>query len=103
MRFDFFYRAEGKNFSRDDERYLICEVDVDSGDFQGEGWMPKVLTLALEEAYANGMSKGSYRSGCFQIQCDLGIFNHVTQNKIDPQKPQLVTFKTWEQFDQESV
>jgi len=98
MRFDFFFRMEGKNFNRDDVHYLTLDLDLEAEDLEELGW-EAFLTEALTQAWAEGMSKGSHRSGCFEVQCDLGIFAHKDQNKINPDNLSKVTFKTWDELD----
>lgn len=68
--------------------------------------VPATATLVdiLEAAKAAGMSTGSQRSGCFEVQTDLGIFSHHNPvfrergyGRLDPHK---AVFQTWEQLEQ---
>lgn len=84
----FFHRKENKNFDPND--VWVVELDL-----------PETVTLAeaLDAAHAAGMSKGSQRSGCFEIQTDRGIWSQVNGKKIDPTRPELTPFKTWEELE----
>lgn len=100
MRFDFFDRPEGKNFDPDAERYLLLDLPFSLEDFSAQPWID-ILRVALTTAWKSGLSKGSFRSGCYQVQCDAGIFSHKNAKRIDLDKLHMVTFKTWEQLDAE--
>lgn len=69
--------------------------------------VPETASLVdiLSAAYAAGLSKGSQRSGVFEVQTDAGIYQHHnpefrerSYGKLDPDK---AVFKTWEQLEQE--
>lgn len=84
-RWDFFYRVENKQFDPDDIRDLSVDLPAD---------LP--LADALAAAHAAGLPKGSQRSGCFQAQNDLGIWDSHNGKRFDPAK---ATFRTWEELD----
>ena len=101
-RYDFFYRTENKNFDPSNTFYMILEL-------------PAGLTVgqALEMARDAGitapqrpLAKGSHRSGCFEVQCDRGVWQHVDSKKIDvstPRKAANVQWRTWEQIEAEEL
>ena len=100
MRYDFFSRCEGKNFSKDNHQSLTLEIDTPQTDPLGR------LAAALEYAHANGLGKGSYRSGCFQVQADDGIYTQLDDvrfNLATPQGRSRVQFKTWEELEAEDL
>ncbi len=94
IRWDFFDRPENKNFDPDNVRCVMLNIPADY-----------TLREALEYARATrNLGSGTHRSGCFEVQNDLGIFRQVDGNKIDlstPAKAAKVTFKTWEQLERE--
>jgi len=64
--------------------------------------VPDTATLVdiLTAAAAAGMSQGSQRSGCFEVQTDLGIWSHHNPEfrergygKLDPAK---AVFEPWQ-------
>lgn len=63
------------------------------------------LVDILAAAKAAGMSTGSQRSGCFEVQTDLGIWSHHNPifrergyGRLDPNK---AIFQTWEQLEKQ--
>jgi len=95
MRYDFFYRREGKNFSKSNPAICLT-LDIDTDD----------LAEAIKVALESGMSKGSARSGCFEVQTDEGIWSQVDGNRIDlstPRRREKVVFKTWDQLESEEM
>lgn len=62
--------------------------------------LPHATTIedAILAARAAGMPKGSSRSGCFEIQNDMGIWSSKTGGRINPK---TASFKTWEQIEEE--
>ena len=53
-----------------------------------------------------GLPGGSGRAGVFQVQGPLGVWDHITGNKIDfstPGKAAKVIYKSWEQLEAEEV
>lgn len=95
MRWDFFYRHESQLHNPKDVPAECITLDL-----------PADLSLgdALEAARAAGMPKGSHRTGCFEVQNDLGIYSQIDYNRIDlsaPAKAAKVVFKTWEQLEAE--
>lgn len=64
------------------------------------------LADALAAAHAAGLPKGTHRSGCFEVQCDEGIWAQQDGNRIDlstPRRAAKTTFKTWEQLEAEEL
>lgn len=90
----FFCRTEKKNFDYDDVVFAEMQLPRNMD-----------LATALETAQAEGViSRGSHRSGCFQVQTDDGIFSQVNDRRIDlstARKAELVEMKTWEELDDE--
>lgn len=92
--YDFFWRTENKDkekvFSEENARQMRLVLPDDME-----------LEELLEEAWANGMSKGSHRSGCYEIQGPDGMWLGKNQRKINPEKPSSFRFVTWEEWDEE--
>lgn len=89
MRATLIMRAENKDFDYDDHRVVDISVPADAD-----------LKTILEIAYSLGVSKGSFRSGTFQVQTDRGIWSHPRDRKLDPWKrPQHCIFATWEEIE----
>lgn len=100
MRWDFFFRR----FNRDIVR-LRSERNVDYATLE----LPKAWTCEQALRFARehrAIPVGAHNTGCFQVQNDLGIYNHVDANKIDfatPRKAAKVEYKTWEQVEAEEL
>lgn len=94
---DFFFRAES---NRVDPRSLPAfSITLELAANMN-------LEDALAAARAAGMPKGSYRTGCFEVQNDLGIWEHATASKIDlstPRKAAKVSFRTWDQVEADEL
>jgi hypothetical protein len=57
---------------------------------------------ALAMARANGMPKGSQRSGCFEVQNDNGIWQREGAGRMDfstPRKAAKVRFTSWDELE----
>ncbi len=91
-RFDFIMRREGKNFDPE----AIYDFSLA---------LPAETTLAdaLTAAWAAGMSKGSQRSGCFQVQCDAGVWDHKNQKAIRLNRLADAPFRSWEAIEAAEV
>ena len=91
MQYDFFYRAQNKDtakmFSADNEREI--SIDADTTD------LAELINLAVEA----GMSKGTYQSGCYQIQGPDGIWFGKNDRKINPANKGSYTFVKWEDLE----
>ncbi len=66
--------------------------------------VPPLATLeaGLALARAEGMPRGTHRTGCFEVQTPHGIHQHVEENRIDlttPGKRAKVVFKSWEELE----
>ncbi len=88
MQWDFFFRTENKNF----HTYW-----ADKPAHQHRMKLPGTLTLqqAVACAHEDGIAKGSFRSGIFEVQNDLGVFTDVNRKTC--------SFKTWEQLEQDEL
>jgi hypothetical protein len=99
-RWTFIARAEGKNFDPEDHVYFDFsdeEIGVTSEDIIADP--ATALLAALDAAKALGLPKGSHRSGCFQVQCEHGIFSEAKGVRFNPKFPERITFNTWEQLE----
>ena len=105
IRFDFFFRAETNLKNLKGKTYR--EYWTVRGAHQILLDLPSDTTLedALSAARAAGMPKGSHRSGCFEVQSDLGIFQstHDFGTKIDPARECTFSYKTWAQLEAEEL
>ena len=85
----------GKVFDSDNMRQFVVEADVeDASTFEA-------LAEILEEAYEQGVNRGSARSGICEIHTDQGIWTHVNARRIEvdtERKRKNVVFKSWEQM-----
>lgn len=94
MRWDFFYRAENRRLPLP-EKEATYELPANITTAQE----------ALEYVWSKFMiPRGSQRSGCYQIQNDLGVWEQVNGKRMDfstPAKATKVTFKTWKQLEKE--
>lgn len=94
-----FNRAEvksGKTFDPNaDGRPWDVELELeDSSTFEA-------LQVILNAAYAQGVNKGSRRSGIFEVQTDDGIWSHINNRRIEidtERKRKNVEFKSWKQL-----
>ena len=55
----------------------------------------------LAAAQAQGMPKGSSRSGCFEIQCEAGIWQRRDGRQWGKLTSANAVLKTWEQLEAE--
>lgn len=97
MQHDFYYRRESNRHHPKDVPAVCLTLDL-----ADETTLPEALCAAL----AAGMSKGTHRSGCFEVQTDRGIWSQRDGNRIDlstTRKVALTTFKTWEQLEAEEA
>ena len=105
IRFDFFFRAETSKASLKGMTYV--EYWTERGSKMISVDLPADTTLAeaMIAGRAAGVPKGSHRSGCFQVQTDLGIYSstHEFGRRIDPNRPSTFTFSTWEQLEAEEL
>lgn len=97
MRWDFFYRHENNRVNPKElpAQYVTMYLP------ENVTHASDAMAIAIEEGL---LLKGSHRTGCFEIQNDLGIWSHVDGNRMDfstPRKAAKVTFKTWEQLEAE--
>ncbi len=85
MIWDFFFRTENKNFH---------EYWKNRPAHQHRMNLPVDFTLeqAIAAARKDGVSKGSSRSGIFEVQNDLGIYS-------DCLRKTKMNFKTWEELE----
>jgi hypothetical protein len=96
-RYDLFDRAEGRNFSLDNEKRAHTMVG------------PAGITLAeiIELARANGViGKGSARSGVSEVHTPDGIYITTDDKRIDlstPRKAAKVLFASWEAMEADEV
>ena len=85
-----FYRAynrdNAKMMSAANVRDLTLEIEPAAG-----------LDQILEAAYAAGASKGSSRSGVFEVQTDSGIWDREDGGKLAPGRP--ARFRTWSELE----
>lgn len=92
--FDFFWRTENKDpekvFSVENSRQMRLLLPEDTS-----------IEQALAAAHAQGMSKGSYRSGCHEVQGPRGIWLGTNARKIVPSKTNSFSYKTWQQLEDE--
>ena len=86
--FNFFMRREGKNFDTEDIHDMTLSLPSTS-----------TISEALTAAWVAGMSRGSQRSGCFQVQSDLGVWEHINEKAIRLSRLDMVTFRTWQQIE----
>jgi hypothetical protein len=94
---DFFFRRE--NNSRSVEAVAASCISLD---------LPLNTPLhdALALAHDAGLSLGSFRTGCFEIQTDAGIFAQVNGKRIElgtKGRAAKTTFKTWEQIEADEL
>ncbi len=107
-RWDFFVKTENKNFNpenEDEAGYYSFDIDFVSAECFEELNPLDILAEVLAHCYNNGMPRGSARAGCYEVQCDFGIFSHKNGARIDlttARKRLNVVFKTWEQIEAES-
>lgn len=96
---DCFWRTYNRDMARSSVVDMTVEVEVEGAEDNLE-----ILQAILDVARANGMPVGSHVTGCFQVQSDIGIWNHVDAKKIDlttERKRANVVFQTWEQAEAE--
>ena len=94
--YHFFFRPEGKNFSK--AVINMAEMVAAPG-------------LSLQEALEAALEgriipKGSHRSGCFQVQCDRGIWTSAADSRMDlstPRKAAKVWFASWDAMEADEV
>ena len=91
-RFDVFYRAEGRRFSRENVSYL--QVDA-----------PENATVleVLRIARSAGLPKGSARAGAFEVQGPRGVWTTVKSRKIDlstDKRAANLVFATWDAMEE---
>ena len=96
-RFDFFSRVENSRVHPHlrPARQFSLQLPIET-----------TLAEALAAAYAAHMPRGTNRAGCFQIQNDRGIWNHINGNRMDPSTPRKAAkcvFKTWEELEAEEL
>lgn len=76
--------------------YIEVEVATDA-----------TLPVILATATAAGLPRGSSRSGCFEVQTDLGIFAHhdgaVRARGFGRLDPARAVFNTWEELDKQEA
>lgn len=93
-RWDFFFRAERRSGGEPKKQNARCVSIELPNDTE--------LDEAIRLARAAGAPKGSHRTGIFEVQNDLGIWEHVDGNRIDlstPRKTAKVIFRTWDELD----
>lgn len=83
MRYDFFHKTES-NCGRHQVKIFTMILPTRSA------------AEALQLAYANGLPKGSFRCGCFEIQSDEGIYSHKEDKRLDFNRPDKFTFTPWD-------
>lgn len=96
MQWDFLFRTERTNFKAFWATHSACtksaELPVD--------WSAQE---ALEFMRAQRqLGRGSNRSGCFEIQTDLGIWSQTNETAMrfdTPRKAAKVIFQTWEEIE----
>jgi hypothetical protein len=93
MKWDFFWRAQNN-----DKRKMFSEKNVRHIRLNLSARL--TLEAAIIRAIAAGMSKGSFQSGCFEVQNDRGIYARADGMSIT-HGPQKAVFKTWEQLEKE--
>lgn len=95
MQWDFLYRTERTNFKAFWAAHSACTKTAQLP----VGWDAQA---ALEYMRANKkLGRGSSRSGCFEIQTDLGVWSQAngTAMRFDtPRKAAKVTYRTWEEI-----
>lgn len=96
MNIDIFNRRENKKF--DPSKVYTHRIQVHG--LSREDRVADLQTI-IEAAWAAGVSKGSQRSGIFEVQTDDGIYSHINEKKIDPSKPNKVEFLTWDEIENE--
>ena len=105
IRFDFFFRAETNTKNLKGKTYR--QFWTERGAYMISLGLPEDTTLAdaLAAARAEGMPKGSHRSGCFEVQSDLGIFQstHEFGTRIDPARACTFSYMTWAQLEAEEL
>lgn len=87
---DVFFRRYNRDLARTlaPENVRVVQIDL-----------PDEAPLAdiLAAAYRAGASKGSSRSGIFEVQTEAGIWAHPGGGKIDP--PARACFQTWDELE----
>ena len=89
MLYTFFHKREAKDAAAIAAKPSVVfdyhlELDTDE---QGD------VMAILEAAWAAGLPKGSARAGCFEIQCDDGIWTSSNGKRLTPRN---TTFTPWE-------
>lgn len=92
-RFDFFWHAESSHHDPRTRPAKCLSLDLPATT----PW-----DRALELARAQGLPKGSPRCGCFEIQCDLGVYRADDGKRLDRPRA-AVRLHTWEELDLEVV
>ena len=87
--YTFLFRKENKNFNYDNVFYANVELAAGLDCFE-----------AIAAALAKGaITKGSHRSGTFEVQCDRGIWVQTKARKINAARPSLVRWASWEDME----
>lgn len=101
-RIDIFHRPESKKFSREaplNEYFFPYACSEEELEEYGP---VELLALILEEAYSQGIPRGSFRGGAVEVQSDIGIWTSSDGNRLDPWKREgKIVFKTWAQMEAE--
>lgn len=92
---DIFFRRESRQFKPESIYTYRLNVDFPVNT-------PQAVQRIMDIAAAQRISRGSARSGIFQIQSNDGIWTHRNERRIDlstPRRAALVTFQTWDELE----
>jgi len=87
---DVFFRRYNRSLERTLSAGNVVVVQL---DLPADTGLPDILAAA----YRAGASKGSSRSGIFEVQTDIGIWSREDGGKIDP--PTRARFSSWSALD----
>lgn len=88
-RFDFFWYAENNRVLPNTRPAKSVSVELPAGT---------PLDAALSAARSAGLPKGSPRTGCFEVQCDEGLWRCDDGKRLDRPTAQP-HFTTWEDLE----
>lgn len=92
-RYDFFWRAENNRVDPRTQPAKCFSLELPTGTDIEE---------AIAAAREAGMPRGSHRCGCFEVQCERGVWAQVEGNRMDfttARKAAKVQFLTWEEME----
>ena len=98
MQANIFFRRENKNFKP--QRILTDRFEV---EVTAQPGTDQELGQILNSVWNQGASRGSHRSGIFEIQTDLGIWSQINEKKLNPSRMQLTRYQSWDQLISEET